>query len=244
LLSLKLMLQNYPTAIPLETFKVMMFLVVFVSMIFAFVMMAAAAAMLTSTFPDVLAALRLRILARDAAVALAAGIGLALLAHTLQGLLIARFPRYALLSIGAPSLIASAAPSVAAAANAIRSLIFFGGILATVALIVRWHVATALAIPFALMAADIRTPGEFGFQYITALAAVAAAVAFCRWFARDNYLAHAVALWILALRGPLAELYGSPRQPHFWTLAAIAVAGLVWALLPLRARRPGDSIGA
>jgi membrane protease YdiL (CAAX protease family) len=247
LLSLKLMLQNYPTAIPLETFKVTMFLVVFVSMIFAFVMMAAATAMLTSSYPDVLAAFRpenRRKLARDAAIALAAGIGLALVAHTLQGFLTARFPRFALLSIGAPSLIASTAPSVAAAANAIRSVIFFGGILATAALAVRWNIAAALAIPFALMASDIRTPGELFLQYTTAATTFAAAYVFCRWFARDNYLAYAVALWILAVRGPLAELYGSPRQPHFWILTAIALAGLVWALMPIRAARASDSIGA
>jgi membrane protease YdiL (CAAX protease family) len=247
LLSLKLMLQNYPTAIPLETFRAMMFLVVFVSMIFAFVIMAAAVAFLSSSYPDLLTAFRpenRRALARDAAVALAGGIGLYLLAHSMNAILVARFPAQALLSIGAPALIASAAPSIAAAANAIRTVIVSGGILAAAALVLRIRPALALAVPFALLSADIRTPGEFALQYVEALAVVAAAVAFCRWFARGNYLAYLVALWVVALRGPLAELYDSPRQPHFWILAAILAAGLVWALLPLRARQPGDSIGA
>jgi len=241
------MLQTYPTAIPLETFQATMFLVIFVSMVFAFVMMAAASAMVVSTYPDALAAFRpenRRVLARDAVIALAAGIGLSLLARSMSAFLTARFPGQALLSIDAPSLIASAAPSVAAAANAIRSVIFFGGILATASLVLRRQIALALAIPLSLIAADVRTPGELALQYAVALEAVAAAVVFCRWFARKNYLAYAVAFWVVALRGPLAELYAGPRQPHFWALAAILAAGLVWALLPLRGRRPGDSIGA
>lgn len=247
LLSLRQMLLNYPTAVPLETFRAMMFLVVLVSMLFAFVMMAAAAAMLTSSYPDLLASLRpgnRRALARDAAVALTAGVGLGLLAHALSAILTERFPALALLSIGPPSLIASLAPSVAAAASAARSVIFFGGILATAALLLSGRVVLALAIPFALMSGDVRTPGEFALQYVTALAVVAAGVAFCRWFARGNYLAYAVALWVLALRGPLAELYDSPRQPHFWILGAILAAGLLWAFLPVPARGAGDSISA
>jgi hypothetical protein len=246
-LSLKLMLQNYPTAIPLETFRAMMVLVVFVSMIFAFVMMAAAVALLTSSCPDLLPSLRpenRRALARDAAVGLAAGIGLFLLAYSVNAILVARFPAQALLSIAAPSLIASAAPSIAAAANAIRTVIVAGGFLVAAAFVLSRWPALALVVPFALLSADIRTPGEFALQYVEALAVVAAAVAFGRWFARGNYLAYLVALWLAALRGPLAELYDSPRQPHFWILAAILAAGLAAALLPLRARRPGDSIGA
>jgi hypothetical protein len=247
LLSLHLLLQNYPTAIPIETYRVMMFLVVFISMVFAFVMLAAAAAMMTSSCPGLLAAFHpahRRVLARDAAIALAGGIGLGLLAHALNGLLTARFPAQALFSIGAPSLIASHAPSIAAAANAIRSVILFGGVLAIAGLVLRHRLAVALAVPFAMLSGDVRTPAEFALQYVTALAVVAAGVLFWRWFARDNYLAYAVALWVLALRGPLAELYDSPRQPHFWVLAGILAAGLIWAFLPLSARRPGDSIGA
>ena len=45
------------------------------------------------------------VLVRDAAVALAAGIGLSLLAYSIHAILVARFPAYALLSIGAPALL-------------------------------------------------------------------------------------------------------------------------------------------
>jgi membrane protease YdiL (CAAX protease family) len=240
LLSLHLMLQNYPTAIPLETFKATMFLIVVVSMIFAFVLTAGAVALLTSSYPDLLAALRpesRRVLARDAAVALAAGAGLGLLSHWLNGFLLQRFPAQALLSLDAPTLIASAAPSVAAAANAVRGILLFGAVIGTAALIAAGRRAVALAIPFALLASGIRTPGEFLLQYAIAAVAVGTAVAFCRWFARGNYLAYAAALWAFALQGPLAELYSCPRQPHFWILLAILAAGLLWALLPLRSRR-------
>lgn len=241
LLSLHLILQNYPTAIPLETFQATMFLVVFVSMIFAFVLTAGAAALLTSTYPDLLAAFRpenRRLLARDAAVALAAGAGLGLLSHWLTGLLAQRFHAHGLLSIDAPALLSSVAPAVAAAANALRGILLFGAVIGTAALSATRRCAIAFAIPFALLASDIRTPGEFLLEYTTAAITFAAAFLFCRWFARENYLAYAAALWAFGLQGPLADLYGSPRQLHFWILLAFLAAGLLWTLLPLRSRRP------
>ena len=239
LLSLRQMLQNYPTAVPLETFRAMMFLVVLVSTVFGFVLVAAAGALLLSSFPDTLAALRSgnrRLLARDAALALVAGAGLALLARWTAAFLTARFPGHALFSFAAPSIIAADAPSVAAVLTAFRSIVIAAAVVATVALAVRRRPAVLLLVPFALVAADIRTPGEFLLQYVLAAIVVAAAAAFCRWFARDNYLAYAAALWIVALRGPLSDLYGSPRQPHFWIVLAVLAAGLLWAFLPVGRR--------
>lgn len=247
LLSLHLLLQSYPTAIPLETFRAMTFLVVFVSIVFAFVLLAAASGLLASVFPDGFAALRAanrRVLARDAAVALAGGAGLALIVNWLDAFLVQRFSAHALFSITAPVLIASAAPSIDAAAGAFRGVVLSAAVVAIAALAVRRHASAILAIPFAILSPDVRTPGEFVLQYALTFVGVAAAASFCRWFARNNYLAYAVALWILTLRGPLAALYGSPRQAHFWVLAAITAAGLIWALLPLRSAAPGDSIGA
>jgi hypothetical protein len=164
---------------------------------------------------------------------------LGLIVHQVAGLLDSRFHAQALLSPDAPTLIASLAPSVAAAANSLRGILLSAAVIATVVLVfrglrragVRALVLTLLA--GALLSSDIRTPGEFALQSGMSLMTVAAAFLFCRYFARDNYLGYAVALWTFSLREPLAELYGSPRQPHFWILLAILAAGLLWALVPL-----------
>jgi hypothetical protein len=242
-LSLHLMLQNYPTAIPLETFQATILLVVLMSVVFAFVMLAGSTALLTSSYPDLAVAFRSenrRMMAWDAAVALAGGVGIAMAAEWLETMLLQRFHAYALVSIGPPGLIATVAPAAAAAANAIRGVLFFGAVLGAAVLVARrlsrrWMVALfGLAAAFALLPSGIRTAGEFVLHYGIACATILAVGVFCARFARDNYLAYAAALWVFALRGPLSELYGSPRQPQFWTLVVIAGVGLLWAFLPAR----------
>jgi hypothetical protein len=250
LLSMQLMLQQYPTAIPLEMYRAMTYLILVVSLIFAFLMMGAAAALLTSFFPDALAAMRpgnRRLLARDAAIALVATVGIALLVYQLHALLIARFHANALLSFSAPTLIVSALPALAALGGAIRSLVLSAAILGAIALIVsrlpqRWMLTpAALLLAFALIPADVRTPGEFALAYTLALLSIAGAAAVCFFFARDNYLAYAAILWVVSLRGPLNELYGNTRPVHFWTVAAILTAGVAWALIPISHARPRES---
>ncbi len=243
LLSVRLLMQQYPTAIPLEMYRATTYLMLFMSLIFGFVLMGAAAALLTSFYPDLLVSLRAagrRVLAADAAVALAAAIGLALLIHQVEAVLVGRFHAQALLSFGPPTLIASAVPALAAATGAIRSVVFFGAVLGTIGLIVRrlskpWMAAAmGLLLAIATMPGDVRTPGEFALEYGMALMTVAGAAAICAYFARNNYLAYAVILWVMALRGPLGELYGNTRPGHFWVLLAILSGGLLWALLPAR----------
>src|SRR5581483_468265 len=60
LLSMQLLLQQYPTAIPLDTFRATTALMLLVSLVFAFLLMGAAAALLTSFYPGAVAALRAR----------------------------------------------------------------------------------------------------------------------------------------------------------------------------------------
>jgi hypothetical protein len=69
---------------------------------------------------------------------------------------------------------------------------------------------------------------------------VAAAAAFCRWFARDNYLAYALVLWLFALRGAIAELLGNPMPGltlQARIVVAAAAAGVGWAIAPAIAKR-------
>jgi hypothetical protein len=73
-------------------------------------------------------------------------------------------------------------------------------------------------------------------QYTIALAAAAAGVAFCWFFARRNYLAYALVFWLMALRAPMMQLLGTGNptlQLQGYLIAAIMGATLLWAVAPL-----------
>jgi hypothetical protein len=152
-----------------------------------------------------------------------------------------------LLSFGAPAILVSAFPALAAVSGAIRSVVLSAAIVGTIALIGRelprrWMlVAMGFLLAFALLPGDVRTSGEFVLSYSIALLTIAGAAAVCLWFARDNYLAYAILLWVVALRGPLADLYGNARPAHFWAVVAILIAGILWALLPASHVKPRPS---
>ena len=243
LLAMRTLLANYPTAIPLETFRAVSYIVVLMAAVFGFVMFAACAGLVDSYFPDSLMALRSdgrRMLRGDAIAAAAGAIGLALLLHQAELLLAARFHAQALFAVGAPELIVSAAPALAALAD-LRSIVFYAAVLAAVALVVRripqrWMLAPlGLIAAFVVLPLDIRTPGEFALEYGIALMGVAAAAVFCFVFARENYLAYAIVFALTAERGPLAELFGNPAPglaANGWAVAVVLGALLLWAVLP------------
>jgi hypothetical protein len=63
----------------------------------------------------------------------------------------------------------------------------------------------------------------------------AAAYGFLRIFARRNYLAWALLLWLMALRGPMLQLLGNGNgalEMQGWIVAAVMAASVVWAVLP------------
>ena len=65
-------------------------------------------------------------------------------------------------------------------------------------------------------------------------------MAFCRWFARNNYLAYALVLAIMAMRPLVVELLGSGNaglQMQAGAVVAVALAGVGWAVGPGLARR-------
>jgi hypothetical protein len=68
----------------------------------------------------------------------------------------------------------------------------------------------------------------------------AAAIAFCRWFGRRNYLAYVLLIWLMALRVPMTELFGTGNgalEMQGWLLGAVVAASLIWAVAPAIARR-------
>jgi len=240
--------RGYQTAIPFETFAVMTYTILAMSVLFAFVLYGAGMALLTSFFPDCVTALRAagrRVLAADAAVALLASVGLDVGYHRACAWLMDHFHALALLQVDAPSLIGNPVPSAAAMAGAARSVFGEAAALAIVALVVNWLPRRWMVLPLALLAAfttvsdEMRTPAEFALEYGLALIGLGCVVAFCVWFVRKNYLAYALVFGALALRDPLVELLGSGNQwlrTQGWIVAAVLVVGVVAALAPLGAR--------
>jgi hypothetical protein len=68
----------------------------------------------------------------------------------------------------------------------------------------------------------------------------AAAIAFCRYFGRRNYLAYALMIWLMALRPPMTQLFGtgnSALEMQGWLLAGVVAASVIWAVAPAISRR-------
>jgi membrane protease YdiL (CAAX protease family) len=244
LLSAGLMMKDYNTAVPVETFQAMSYVIIGMSAVLGFVVMGAAAAVLCTFFPDAVRSLGAggrRVMGIDAAAAVAAAIGIGIVLHQLQGFLTDRFHAQAILSMGSPDIIASSLPAAAALAGAVRSLLTSAALLGLIVLAFQqvtkpWmRIAGVLVALCALLPGEIRTPGEFALQYAIVLAMAAAAYAFCRIFARRNYLAYALVLWLAALRGPMAQLLGNGNaglEMQGWIVAAIMGASVLWAVAP------------
>jgi membrane protease YdiL (CAAX protease family) len=244
LLSVGLLLKNYRTDTPLETFQAMTYVSLGMSAVFGFLLMGTAAALIVTFYPDAVPALRSEnraAMALDALAALLAATGIALALHQFQGVLLDRFHAQAVLSIGAPDLIVSAAPALAALATAVRNVLIDAAILGLLTLLA-WQLtkpwmrcaATLLAL-CAIIPSEVRTPGEFVLHYVISLITAAAGIAFCWYFARRNYLAYALVFWLMALRTPMTQLLGTGNaalQMQGYSIAAIMAATLVWALAP------------
>jgi hypothetical protein len=249
LLSLELLLKGYNTAIPLETYRAVVYITLLMSVIFVFLALGAAAALLALFYPESLGALRAanrRLLGLDAGVALLAAAGFAILLNRHDAMLMDHHHAQALFAIGSPDLIVSRAPALAAVAEAARSVLMNAATLALVAIVIkklpqRWMLALlALAALTVNLAADIRTPGEFALQYAMAAIWAACAVLFCLLFARKNYLAYALVLWAMALRPAIAELFGNGNaalERQGWLVAAVLAVSVVWAVAPALRRR-------
>ncbi len=248
LLSAGMMLRNYRTDIPLETFRAMSYVSLAMSVIFGFLLVGAAAALLVTFYPEALPSLRRaarRTMAVDAVLALLAGAGIAAALARIQGLLEARFHAYAIVRVGSPEVIASAAPAVAALAGAVRGMVTDAALLGLLALMAwqiekRWmRVAAVLVAVCASIPSEVRTPREFLLHYVIALMMAAAGIAFCRYFAGRNYLAYVLVLWLMALRTPmmeLAETGNAALMAQAWLVAGVMAAGVMWAIGPVFTR--------
>jgi hypothetical protein len=206
LLSVGLMLKNYRTDVPLETFQAMSYVIVVMGAVFGFLLMGAAAALVVTFYPDAVRALRRgnrAAMAWDAVAAVMAAAGIALVLHQFQGQLVSQFHAQAVLSVGSPDIIASAAPpwrhwpppSAPCLPMPRCSAWSHSGLAIDPALDALCRLAARLV---RFLPNDVRTPGEFLLHYVISLTTAAAGIAFCWFFARRNYLAYALVLWLMA----------------------------------------------
>jgi hypothetical protein len=245
--------RNYPTSIPFETFTVTAAVVLAIEVAFAFVLFAAAAALVLSFFPESLAALRQvrHVLAWDAVVLLLVAIGLWQFWHQSAALLSDRLHALAFVEVDDPSLIGLPLPALTAVIDAIRTIfsraaILALGVLALRNLPKRWMAAPlVLLLAFVAVSGDVRTPGEFALSYGTALAGLGFTLAFCMWFARRNYLAYLLAFTLSALYPAAAELFQSGNQAlamQGWMVVGAAVLAVAWAVGPALFQRESSPL--
>lgn len=241
--NLPLMMRGYSTAVPFETFRMMMLAAVAIGAVGSFLAMACAAGLLLGLHAPAAGALRSgarRTAAVDALCAVALATGLAAAVTQCAHLARERFPAQALYSPGAPEAAGAALPALSLAGGAAQQTVF---LLAAVALALYillrrpavWQRAVLLVLaPAALVSAEVHTPAEFALEYALALAACGAALAFA-WFARGNYLAWLLAFWTLAAGARAVAFIAQPAAAlawHGWALAAVWAATLLWAVWP------------
>ncbi len=246
LLRLPLTYQNYPTAIPLSTFQATMYIGAVLTLVGGFLIMAAIAGLLISSFPDSIESFRAasrRWTGVDAVCAALAAVGWALGYNRLNELVNARFHTQALFTLSPPRFIATAAPAVAGLAGAVSACAILAAALSVIVLIARRLSSRWMWAPLALVAIlgavpqQVRTPGELALQYGMLVLAAAAALIFCRWFARGNYLAYVLVFWTLSLRSALDELFGNGlagAHTQGWIVVAALGLTVMWILLPAR----------
>ena len=249
-LNFPLLLSQYPTTFPLESFEVIMIVGLAIGALALFVALACGAALILALRPGALAVFgpaNRRLLGRDALFAAALAVAGVAALDRLRWLAIDRFHSCALLSAGASTAVATASPAVSGFAGAAQATLFWLALLVLVVhavrLLRRWPgvpILAALVAAAALVPSTAHTAGEFFLYFGIGLVYLAAGVLFAACFARGNYLVYLLAAWTLALGEKAAALFGQPDlalKIQGVALVALLLASLLWAAAPALVRR-------
>jgi hypothetical protein len=183
----------------------------------------------------------------DAALAALLAVGLGAMVQRCDALLENLFHAYATVEVAAPTQIVSLSPLLSTLAGAVGSIpTLLAGLAVAVYLIGRVR-ARWMLIPIAVLAAmamapgAARTPAELAFSAALAVLPFVAIIVFVEFFARDNWVAYALAALAYGLQGGAARLLAEPNsalQLQAWLLIAILGMALAWVALPaLRGNR-------
>jgi membrane protease YdiL (CAAX protease family) len=249
-LQFPLLFSQYDTAIPLQSFEVVMITGLAISALALFIALAAGVALILALRPEAPAARRRagrRLLGVDALCAAGLAVALAAALDRLRWMLIDRFHAEALLSAGPRTMFGTASPAALGIAGACQETLFWLALLVLIAHAAALLRGRAWAVPLAVVAgaagfvpSTAHTPGEFFLYFGILLAYIAAAFVFVRYFARGNYLAYLLTVWTLALAGRAADLVTQPSGALRFqggALLAVLLGTLLWAVAPALARR-------
>jgi membrane protease YdiL (CAAX protease family) len=254
LLTLHLMWQNYQTAIPFGMFRIVIVSSAVMALVFTFLMVCGSLVAITVLRPGALTAFggaARRAFGADALLAALLAVGLAAIVQRCHALLENLLHAYATVEVAAPTQIASLSPLLSILSSALGSIpMNLAGLAVAVYLI--GHVrARWMPIPIAVLAAmamasqEVRTPAELAFAAALAVLPLVAVVVFVVFFARDNWLAYALAVLAFDLNGGAARLFAEPNpalQIQAWLLVAILTIVLAWVALPAFRGKPQTSL--
>jgi hypothetical protein len=250
LLTLHLMWQNYQTSIPFAMYRVVIVSSAVMLLVFTFLMVCGSLAAVSVLRPGAMAAFggaARRAFGADALLAALLALGLAAIVQRCHALLENLLHAYATVEVSAPTQIASLSPLFSALTSAIGSIpMNLAGLALVVYLIgrvrARWMLIPIAALTLMAMApGEVRTPAELAFAAAIAALPLAAVVVFINFFARDNWLAYALAVLAFDLQGGAEKLFAEPNgalQVQAWLLIAILALILAWVALPAFRGKP------
>jgi membrane protease YdiL (CAAX protease family) len=243
-----LLVRNYDTAVPLETFQAVMIAGVVISALGMFLGMACCSGVLLAVRPDSLAALKAahrRAALTDNLIAVAAGVALAFLISRCQWLIIDRFHAQAVLSVSNSDIFGTVSPAMSVAASALETAVFELALLALIGYAGgllsrhRWALAlTALGAVAVFVPSQVHTGTEFALHYGLLLAATAALWWFIRGFARGNALAYLLTVLTLGLGRRALVLLDQPNgglHMQGWVVLFLLALIVGWAIGPVLA---------
>jgi hypothetical protein len=97
------------------------------------------------------------------------------------------------------------------------------------------NVPIALIAAASLVPGDVRTAPEFALHYGFALLTLVFLALWCWRFARNNYLAYALALWAVGILNHASGLLGTAIpsiQAQGWAVITIGAIAAIWVVAP------------
>ncbi|MBV8897040.1 MAG: CPBP family intramembrane metalloprotease [Acidobacteriaceae bacterium] len=253
-LNFPLLLGQYPTAYPLESFMVITGVELLIRALAMFIALVCSAALIVALRPDavlVLGPAARRLFANDALFATGVAVVLTVALNRLQWVLIDRFHAEALLTASARTAFATLSPAVSGIAAACQETLFWLALLVLITYVVQWlerwrgaAILAGLVAAAAVVPDTVHTAGEFFASYAIRLLYLAAAVLFVKYVVRGNYLAYLLIAWTLSLVEKGADLLSQTAAPLLLQggiLMALLLGTLVWAWLPAFSRAPSSS---
>ena len=247
LMSLPVMLSQYPTTFSLEAFEATMGVGLFIGALVMFLALACGVALILALRPDAAAVwggFSRKVFGMDAVWAAGAAVVALAALGRLRDVAIDRFHANALLSANAETTFGGWSPAVSAIAAACQSTVFWLTLTALAVYVVQrverrpgLAILAGMAAAAGLVPGSVHSPGEFLLYYAIRVGYLAAIVLFVRYFVRGNLLSYLLIAWSAALVDSIANLVAQPAaelRMQGFVLIGVLGASLVWVLIGMR----------